>query len=79
MFLVRFTGERKNIRDYFPRINEPVTRKPRKKITDDFPTTDYTDPRCLEIIRERDKQSNAPYVKQFNDELKKNLKISKPK
>ena len=54
-------------------------RKPRKKITDDFPSADYTDPRCLEMIKERDKQSDAGYVKEFHDEIKANLRIKKKK
>ena len=79
MLLIRFTGERKNIWDFFPKINEPVERKPRKKITDDFPTPDYTDPRCLAIIKERDKQADAPYVKEFHNEIRRNLKFTKSK
>ena len=79
MLLIQFAGERKKIRDYFPWINEPVQRKPRKKITDEFSTTEYTDPRCLAIIKQRDKQANADYVKEFNDELNKNIKFKKSK
>ena len=79
MLLIWFAGERKKIWDYFPRINEQVQRKPRKKITDEFPTTEYTDPRCLAIIKQRDKQANADYVKEFNDELNKNIKFKKSK
>ena len=79
MFLIRFTGKKKNIRDFFPKINEPVQRKQRKKITNDFPTLNYTDPRCMEIIKERDKHANADYVKEFHNELKKNIKIKKSK
>ena len=79
MLLIWFASERKKIWDYFPRINEPVQRKPRKKITDEFPTTEYTDPRCLAIIKQRDKQANADYVKEFHDELNKNIKFKKSK
>ena len=79
MLLIQFTGEKKNIRDFFPQINAPVETKPRKKITDDFPTLDYTDPRCLEIIKQRDKQANDDYVKEFHDELNKNIKFKKCK
>ena len=79
LLLVRFTGEQKSIKDFFPKINEPVTKKPRKKMTDDFPSQEYTDPRCLEIIKNRDKQANADYVKKFHDELNQNIKLKKYK
>ena len=48
-------------------------------MTDDFPSQEYTDPRCLEIIKNRDKQANADYVKKFHDELNQNIKLKKYK
>ena len=77
--MVHFTGERKSIRKFFPTMNEPVYKKPRKKMTDDFPSQEYTDPRCMRLIRERDKDADAPYVKEFHDELRKNIKIKNKK
>ena len=73
--LVHFTGERKSIKEFFPSINERVYKKPRKKMIDDFPSQEYTDPRCMRLIKERDKDANAPYVKDFHDELRKDIKI----
>ena len=48
-------------------------------MTDDFPSQEYTDPRCLEIIKNRDKQANTDYVKKFHDELNQNIKLKKYK
>ena len=76
--LVNFTGERKtSIKDFFPKVNQPVFKKPRRKMTDDFPSQEYTDPRCMMLIKERDKQANAPYEKEFHDELKNKIKFKK--
>ena len=74
--LVHFTGERKkSIKEFFPKINEPVFKKTRKKMTDDFPSQEYTDHRCMRLIKERVKEANAPYVKEFHDEFKQKHKI----
>ena len=75
--LVHFTGECKSIKDFFPTINKPVYKKPRKKMTDDFPSQEYMDPRCMRLIKQRDKDANAGYVKEFHDELRKNIKMKK--
>ena len=80
--LVRYFVEQSppctSIRDFFPKIGNPsktgVQRKRRAKITDQFPTPVYTDPRCLAIIKSRDKDANADYVKEFKKELAKNIK-----
>ena len=77
--LVHFTGECKSIKEFFSSINEPVYKKPRKKMTDDFKSQEYTDPRCMRLIKERDKDANPPYMKEFHDELRKNIKIRNKK
>ena len=80
VILVQFIGERKtSIKEFFPKINQPVFKKPRRKMTDDFPSQEYTDPRCMMLIKERDKQANAAYVKEFHDELKKNINLKNRK
>ena len=56
-----------------------MMKKPRRKMTDDFPSQEYTDPRCLAIIKERDKEANADYVKEFHEELNQNIKLKKCK
>ena len=53
--------------------------KPREKFTDNFPTPDYTDPRCMALINQRDKEANADCVKELNYEMTKNIKIKKYK
>ena len=53
------------MRDFFPTIGTPAVRRTRKPVSDQFPTTLYTDPECLQIIKERDKDANAAYVKEF--------------
>ena len=53
--------------------------KPREKFTDNFPTPDYTDPRCMALTKQRVKQANADCVKEFHDELNKNIKFKKSK
>ena len=77
--LVHFTGECKRIKEFFPTINEPVYKKSRKQMTDDFPSQEYTDPRCMRLIKQGDKDANAGYVKEFHDELRKNIKNEKKK
>ena len=78
VILVQFTGERKtSIKEFFPKINQPVFKKPSRKMTDDFPSQEYTDPRCMMLIKKRDKQANAPQVKEFHDELKNKIKFKK--
>ena len=69
--LVPFTGECKSIKEFFPTINETVYKKPRKKMTDNFPSQEYNDP--------RDKDANAGYLKEFHDELRKNIEIKNNK
>ena len=48
-------------------------------MTDDFPSQEYMDPRCMRLIKQRDKDANAGYVKEFHDELRKNIKMKKKK
>ena len=40
---------------------------------DQFPTSIYTDPQCLEIILKKDKDANADYVRKFEEEIQKKL------
>ena len=72
--LIRFVGAKpKGMRDFFPKIGVPAVRKTRKAVTEQFPTTLYTDPKCLQIIKQRDKDSNASYVKEFQAEIAQKL------
>ena len=47
------------MRDFFPTIGTPTVRRTRKPVTDQFPTVLYTDPECLQIIKECDKDQNS--------------------
>ena len=42
-------------------------------MTDQFPTVVYTDPQCLQIIKQCDKDANASYVKEFHSEINQKL------
>ena len=53
--------------------------KPREKFNNNFPNLNYADPRCLGKINKKVKQANADCVKEFHDELNKNIKIKKSK
>ena len=46
-------------------------------MTDDFPSQEYMDHRCMRLIKQRHKDANAGYVKEFHDELRKNIKMKK--
>ena len=59
------------MRDFFPTIGTPAVRRTRKPVSDQFPTT--TDPECLQIIKERDKDATAAYVKEFEAEITQKL------
>ena len=61
------------MRDFFPTISTPTVRRTREPVTDQFPTALYTDPKCLQIIKECDKDANASYVKEFHSEVNKKL------
>ena len=61
------------MRDFFPTIGTPTVRRTRKPVTDQVPTALYTDPECLQIIKERDKDANASYVKEFHSEVNEKL------
>ena len=61
------------MRDFFPTIGTPTVRRTRKPLTDQFPTALYTDPACLKIIKQRDKDANASYVKEFHCEINQKL------
>ena len=61
------------MRDFFPTIGTPTVRRTRKPVTDQFPTALYTDPECLQIIKECDKDANASYVKEFRGEVNEKL------
>ena len=75
MCLDSVIGEKKkSIKEYFPKIGVPPERKTRRSVMDDFLTCIYTDPQCLEVIKKRDKDANAPYVKEFLVEIKKQTK-----
>ena len=54
------------MRDFFPKIGIPTTRR----------TTVYTDPECLQIIKDRDKNANDAYVKEFEAEISQKLSQS---
>ena len=61
------------MKDFFPTIGTPTVRRTRKPVTDQFPTALYTDPVCLKIIKQRDKDANASYVKEFYCEINQKL------
>ena len=61
------------MRDFFPTIGTPAVRRTCKPVSDQFPTILYTDPECLQIIKERDKDANAAYVKEFEAEITQKL------
>ena len=48
-------------------------------MTDDFPSQEYMDPRCMRLIKQRDKDANAGYVKNFMMSWEKILKWKKNK
>ena len=64
------------MRDFFPKIGIPTTRRTRKPVSAQFPTTVYTDPECLQIIKDRDKNANDAYVKKFEAEISQKLSQS---
>ena len=66
--------KKKSIKEYFPKIGVPQQNKGRRSVTDQFPTVVYTDPECLEIIKKKDKDSEAAYVKEFHSEINDKLK-----
>ena len=61
------------MRDFFPTIGTPTARRTRKPVTDQFLTALYTDPECLQIIKQHDKDANASYVKEFHSEINQKL------
>ena len=61
------------MRDFFSTIGTPTVRRSRKPVTDQFPTALYTDPECLQIIKQCDKDANASYVKDFHSEVNEKL------
>ena len=61
------------MRDFFPTIDTPTVRRTRKPVTDQFPTTLYIYPECLQIIKKCDKDANASYVKEFHSEVNEKL------
>ena len=61
------------MRDFFPTIGTPAVRRTCKPVSDQFQTTLYTDPECLQIINKRDKDANAAYVKEFEAEITQKL------
>ena len=61
------------MRDFFPAIGTPTMRRTRKPVTDQFPTALCTDPECLQIIKQCDKDANASYVKEFHSEINQKL------
>ena len=61
------------MRDFFPTIGTPAVRRTCKPVSDQFPTTLYTDPECLQIIKERDKDATTAYVKEFKAEITQKL------
>ena len=61
------------MRDFFLTIGTPTVRRTRKPVTHQFPTALYTDPECLQIIKECDKDANASYVKEFHSEVNEKL------
>ena len=61
------------MKDFFPTIGTPAVRRTGKPVSDQFPTTLYTDLECLQISKERDKDANAAYVKEFEAEITQKL------
>ena len=61
------------MRDFFPKIGNSMMRRTRKPVTDQFPQAVYTDPQCLQIIKQCDKDANASYVKEFHSEVNEKL------
>ena len=61
------------MRDFFPTIGTPAVKRTHKPVSDQFPTTLYTDTECLQIIKQRNKDANAAYVKEFEAEITQKL------
>ena len=64
------------MRDFFPKIGIPTARRTRKPVSSQFSTTVYTDTECLRIIKDRDKNANDAYVKEFQAEINHKLSQS---
>ena len=61
------------MRDFLPKIRTQAVKWTRKPVTDQFPTVVCTDPQCLQIIKECNKDANASYVKEFHSEINQKL------
>ena len=61
------------MRAFFPKIGTQAVKRTRKPVTDQFPTAVYTDPQCLQIIKQCDKDANTSYVKEFHKEINQKL------
>ena len=70
--LIHFRREKEH-EGLFPKIGTPAVKQTRKPVTDQFPTVVYTDPQCLQIIKQCDKDANASYVKEFHSEINEKL------
>ena len=81
-YLEKAKPPQKDIKEYFPGIGNPrknvpgVQRKRRAKFTDEFPTPVFTDPECMEIIKNKDKERNMNYVKEMHEEVEDLSKLT---
>lgn len=71
-----FSGVKRGIKEFRPKI-ALHTPKVRRYTVKSLPTKEYTSKECLEIIKEKDKDSDAPYVSEFREEVER--KVSKQK
>lgn len=61
---------KKSIKDYFQKPELKKQPQKRKTIMSQMPTSVFTDPACLELIRKRDKDRDQDYCKEFEQELR---------
>ena len=70
---------RKGIELFMPSIGAIPTVKKRKTVLEQLESQVYTDDRCLEIIKKRDKNSKDGYVQRMSREVNRNVSKIKEK
>ena len=70
--LIRFRREKEHV-GLLPHNWYSSSQKNTQTVSDQSPTTLYTDLECLQIIKERDKDATAAYVKEFETEITQKL------
>ena len=69
--IIAFAGVRRSIKDFRSKLE--FQKGKTRSLVKSLPSSMYTSPECLKMIKSRDKDADAEYVKEYMNDVANNL------